>query len=715
MPTKLKAMLTRIKKILLSSWFNVIFSTVFFLIGGYFLTYHLFFLELPVQDIAYKQSGGQVEYFRYDGVAYFEGTRLQDEERQQLRYVVPRVVQWVDGKAIEFLIKIDDVKPGVSPKEPYGVLQIKQSGGETTEVTLRSTALQRFKIPWETERDINRLKIGFQAESPDNQGVIFATQLRDVSLLPYAVFCFLLAGAALFWAVRRSGAGGYRLAFFTLIPVVVMYYFHSGAFISLEYISAGTGETAHGKVAPMAIHLGKLFETGYFKEKLYRATGFALVPLVSYFIEGTWATEKAFAYIYPTTRYLMFAWAALSLVYLGSTVYRYINPSVALIFGLLYATFFPFIVDFYDSEADSYFIPLMTLFLGYFIALIHRPDRFRRYAISLGLVMLVMTSVKITPVFLVFLVPLAIWLQAYSLEKKWLPDKRVIAILLILILGAYTGKQAGKLFQHPNRHVGIEGVPFQSNVLWHLIWAASGRYDYYSAHDFTKSGSLRKRRVAEATGIPFQRSGYLHHAQAATDKLYKPGVLNALKERPGFFYATAYVRFFRETLRFYKYFNTSVRLYWFVWLEDPRGERSVVRDHHDYPVIQFPPREVTGYSGERIPTGPRELELIRYGKMWKISPVVFLTKLIQGELTWMLDLILLGMALLGLSFIPRLDLKVFLFGCFLANFTGSTLLHGVLRYFNFTNVALLFGLALFVYTLYRSLSQSYKSSPVKVT
>jgi hypothetical protein len=250
-----------------------------------------------------------------------------------------------------------------------------------------------------------------------------------------------------------------------------------------------------------------------------------------------------------------------------------------------------------------------------------------------------------------------------------------------VLLGRVTAKALG-----PSKREIIDGVPYANTVLWEMLWAANGLYDHHSAHWFTKSGGLRSKRVEEAIGLPASIS-HCRHSAEATEKIYKPAVLNMFKERPGYAYATAHIRLYNHGLSFYKYTYGGYKV-WETWLKDGFGANEII-------------------SGETVFGLTPERENIRYSRAWKISPLVLLTKFVQGGVTRVIELGLIIASLIGAFIFRRVDFVVFFFGCFVAKMLFSNGVHALTRYMNFVNVLMILGLAAFTLSLINSIV-SYK-------
>lgn len=636
-------------------------ATVCLLTAGYILTYQLFFVELPLEQVAITINGGEQKEFRYDGVVYFRGIEVGAGDTVELTYESPRILEKVNSKQLEFFLQVN--QDGAWPQEPVGQLTIAQGTAHEPIVwDVLPQQLQRFAIPWQASSfRTNTLQVTFTAaDAITTPAIVFATNIRNINLSLRGLFWAGL-GLVLFVAAGRlKGKVDQRLVAIVTLTLVTMTYFHSGALISNHFFPG-----SHYKVSAMITNVGRAVRDGHFKEVMYRSTGFSYVPALTIAVESTSRVGfHGYRDVYPTSRYVMFGWVALALVMLVIAVYRNIHPWAALAVGLIYATFYPFMVDLYFADADAYFIPFMTMLLAVFLNLTGGYLKYRQGLIALSVIMVAMGSVKVTSALLVPLLPLATWARTI-VTRRTLRDRKSLGLFLALVVSFLVGSQLSSAFQHPQRHVGIEGVKFQDNVFWHMLWAATGHYDSYTAHNFTSSAGLRNRRVAEITGLPADLT-YIRHSQMATEMVYKPGVLNALKERPGIFYSTAYFRIYQDGYTFMKHNGTRL------WEE----------------IVEQP---------------SRQLEMIRFGEMWKIAPLVLLAKLEEHDMTRMVDLLLIIIALAGIGLLRRADLLVLLYGLVAAKVVFRMWIHSLERYMMFTNVALIIGLAVFVVVATRAL------------
>ncbi len=90
------------------------FSLFLLIAAGYLLTYHLFFINLPLRDISRSGSSRMTEIFIFEGVAYFDGTVLEPGQRDSIAYVVPKVVSLAGDVWLEFFVRLGREEEAVS-------------------------------------------------------------------------------------------------------------------------------------------------------------------------------------------------------------------------------------------------------------------------------------------------------------------------------------------------------------------------------------------------------------------------------------------------------------------------------------------------------------------------------------------------------------------------------------------------------------------------
>jgi len=658
-------------------------------IFGYFAAYQLFFIELPLVDIAKYQQGGAEETFIYDGIAYFDGTRLADGERTQIHTGSLRAIDG-DDKGIELYVRLDQVPEDQTTDRVVGTLDIqhKWDGDVVAEqqVELTERTLQRHTIGWPTD---NATDYTFDvqyvpADGSDVQSVLFGTNIVGVRFWwPMMLFGLIGLAAVATWLWFHQWRRTKQVAWFIGV-LALMALLHSGGFISNEYF-----DSAQSSIGSAHRYAWEAIDTGELEKGEYRSLGYSMIPAIAIVVEGMHVTQVYdrddsidkfyFLQTFPTERYLMFLWTAIALGLLFGAVWRYIHRAVAVIFGVLYASFYPFIVDLYNVADDAYAIPLYTMFLAAFIHYVYGGRRSWRPVVAMALAIAMMLFSKVTPAFLMLLAPVAIWAGVWqqrnvSITKK-LFDWRSAAVLVVLVTAGMTARSIG--------HIGGEiapGEPYAKTVFWEIVWASNGRFDAYTAHWFTKSGTERSKRVENQTGLDADRSRF-RHSQTAMDEVYKPQVLHALAERPGFFWSMATQRAERGGLTFYRY-TVGGSKRWSEWLQT------------GYDVGEM--REI---SGRKVRPVHLQMELVREGKYWKIAPLVTLTRFVQNDMSKELDYILIGLAIFGIFLLRRWDMILVLLGSIGAKLAFGVFVHIPVRYVNFNNVGLLLALAVALYCI----------------
>lgn len=630
-----------------------------FVLSGYYVTYTLFFKSSSIDAVSYETKGGKKTDFIYDGVSYFKGAKLNVGRSRTATFAVPPVVKGGEGYFVELFVRMDEYdSPGAKRRAP-GALVVRQTGIEKPAVVeLKPLVLQRVLVPWMPgDRDTSSFRITYRPGSDDSgkrvNQLLYSSRLRGVSFWGAAFFWFLLGVGALSCLRFAGGLRDRKVLVAIMVPIVVMYYFHSGGFISNDYFNG------HHRVPHACYQLKTLLNTGCFSDTMYRGAGFILVPAMALALEGDFLIlEDAFSTIFPSTRYIVFAWAALSLAYLLFVLYRRYGLTIPFLFGLLYATYYPILVDLYVLSADGYFIPLMSVFLGSVLCLVKDGKIVRKHLAVLCVVLFLMLSVKVTPIFLAFIVPFSLLFLWKELGGKG-TLKITAVVFCCLFVAMVFGKASSNLFQHPERNVGIPGEPYQDSVFWEILWASSGYFDNDTAHKFTCAGSLRSKRVWEVTGM--EHNNLARHSQKASEQLYRPGSINALKEQPGHFYTTSLIKLYRYGLASFGY-------------GEGRGRFRLIMDHKLKKLVK----------------------LDRFDKGWKIAPLAMLSVLYELDLQRPHEIVLIMLSLLGIFMLRDPSLVAFLYAMIAFRFGFETLLHALSRYFMFTNIAILLGMAVFL-------------------
>lgn len=689
-------------------WAYRVGAAILLLTAAYFATYQLFFQSLPLENYAKKVEGGTAEPYNYEGVVYFFGRKLAAGESITMEYGSVRVLDSADGKGVELYVRIDVLPQGASPDEVIGTLHVesyvRDEIVDSADVPLYAQKLQRHFAPWKTEAG-KRNSYVIRYTPAENSAIentspphpVVATNIVGVHYWGRIMFFTLLGGACVFMLTFAQRFRNLQLLGVIAISLTVMCVLHSGAFISNEFV-----EETEDSILSTYGDAWTWFGEGTWNPAQYRSTGYMLIPAATFVIEGLDASKDRHFMLstLPTPRFLMFAWFAVSLPLLITAIYKHIHRTVSVIFGILAALFFPFIIDLYNICDDAYAIPLFTVFMAAFITYAYDKSAARREAAQAGekktrkiwgpvivmvVVFFIMMTAKVTAAYLLILAPLGLWVQATRERKKLFSIHLGPAMLFILMFAAMF---AGRTIAGVGERYVRPGYPWASGTLPEIIWAANGLYDEHSAFWFTKRGSTRTERIVEQTGLP--DTMMIRHSQAANDLVYKPQVINAVKERPGYFYSTAMFRAYADGLGFWRYrYGGSQR--WDKWMKDGRGKQVEI-------------------SGEKVYVLKHERQLIRYGKMWKVSALVLWAKLIQDQLSMGMDIVLLGWAVLGIFLIRRWDMGILLLGCFAAKMVFNNFIHALVRYMDFNHVGLLIGLAVAMYCLWLGLKLSANKS-----
>ena len=656
-------------------------ATASIFVSIYFVTYQIFFLQLPIEDIMERKLAKPhtsvtwawpTEELVYPGYAYFDGVRLTpkgDSKKEKPssitgRYFLPAAVNWARAKELEVFIKAEfDAAPSREVRRDVGVLrvtQVDQNGLKTrNDIHLSSGTYQRHRIPLlgtalsesPSGGSLSPNTIEFEI-LPDEGGanaVVFSTNLSVGLAWPAVLFMTIalaLAALAIFLQPRVFHPGYFAAATLAFLLSLV---FHGGALTSNMYFT----KLASQSLSPF-IAVDSILRIGDFPSGFYHSPLVALVGFATWWIDGSAAVQDfllLFNSTFPTARYVMFVWFLSSLLYLLWVIYKYYGTAFACLFAVMSSVFLPFIIDLYALSPDVYLVPLFVVFFAVLLVAIN-VERLSYLAISvLAGTFFVMLSYKITAMILLVIVPTGL---ALGRKMKWnrIPLAQIL-ILTGLMVAAVPLSKAVKYVAYDGPRIAVpeENIKFANSHLWEVIWAAYGDYDEYSAHSFVKDGVTRDRRVREKTGI---WTGNIRHSRIAEEKVYKPEVIQAMLTVPNFFYSTAFVRLYEHGIAFWRY---------------PRGGGRVWR---------------------RWGRGDADIDAIRRNKYWKIAPLVFVSKIVQYDIRRAGDILLIALALLGAVLLPRRDLAAIIVALILAKYAAMGGVHVLVRYFNFVNVAMLF-------------------------
>lgn len=660
----------------------------FLVVSGYFLSYQLFFYEMPFDKVASEISQNKKKRGIPKDVVYSHKYYLNPGHQLRFDVSAPRVTK-LGKPSVRFVIKSDSAD---GQKTTVGPGRIRITGLSTDPFIyrLKPDGQQQFTVPW-TERlgernrgvRIRYLVSAAAAGESASPRIEITTEIVGFSVWPY-VIVFALAGLALLLSApdsRQSKFGwdwkrnSWRLV---LIGAAgLLFLIHSGGFTSrVMFID-------HRVIASTCANLSILLDTGHWKPAFYRNTGVGGVPILAYFLEGDLLKGNgSFCNHFPTTPYIFYTLWLTGLLFLAHTLRALFNARLAIIFIAVSALYFPFFIDLFRPYIDAYFIVLFAFYFALVLRILFDRGSFLINAGAIVLLTFLMGMTKVTPIFLTILLPVTLvlkdWERGYGRALL-----RCVAGICILLTAFQVGGAVSDHFQHPERNVGIEGEPFQRHVFWHMIWAAYGKYDRDSAHDFVKSGRLRNKRIVARTGLPDVT--YLRQSEVAAQRVYKPDVLKAVAERPGFFFATAMHRFQKHGLRFFRYNRISSQIVGLV-RNKTKGAKTSGGDptNNDRPLI--------------VP--------IHDGSDWKIAPLLLIAKLTQGPTAHLNDVLLLGAAIVGMFGFKSLPLRFFLVMTALAQLGFSFAFHDVDRYFMFCSWALLLGLSLFVLNIFAAINRS---------
>lgn len=649
----------------------------------YFLSYHIFFMQLPFEDIVernYPRFNEKVEWewdtkeFSYPGYAYFDGVKLDhDTEAVTMRYSTPHVVDKKKHKQIELFIKADFRKEINKSSDEHPKLRVTQTdrdGNEyTTDIEIEDKTYQRHFFDWETSKVANKYTLNIEDnefqktkfelidESSVINSILFSSNIH-ISFFANTIFWFFSA-LVLFLSYYYTVKESFNFKFFTIagVSLIVFLFIHSGAWVSNVYVSS----TSSMGDAPF-LGLISLFENGELPIQWYQPSLVILPAFFTWIIEGTTSLSywQLFVNTFPTSRLIMFFLFFTCFLPLLFVIFKHIGRSIAIIFALITPFFYPFIVDLYNFQTDVFIVPFFMIFLALLVVSISRNYFGWKIFIGIIVTMSIMVSFKVTPFILSIIIPVGLII---SRLLKWSNIRyfEIIVLVICLFISYPLASFINKSFYDgPRLAIPEENVPFAQNHLWEVIWAAYGDYDEDSAHGFAKTGSVRSKRISEATG--FRPTAHIRHSQIAADEVYKPAVLNALIQTPNFFYSTMFVRHYRHGNVFFQY---------------PRsGERQWLRWR--------------GGDGRQ-----EEIDNRRRNKMWKIAPLVLLTRYVQFEMSRFADICLICLATIGVFLIRPKTLIPIFFLIILAKYTSMASIHVLVRYFNFGNVVMLLTLSAF--------------------
>jgi len=626
----------------------------------YLLTLQLFFAgkQLPsLDDRNFPSRRGEedpaphTEEFIVDGVAYVDGLRIENEPKT-LELLLPAAMAFSVGDDLELFIKMLEPdsnatrKPSILTQWKTGGRVLKQERIRLTSPDIKRTSFDP-NFPGITSifslRDGARPLDKITFALPDGQGPVLVAARMTPNLIP-AIFLSFLALLGCAYGLNRLNFSCKPTSILLLIAIFGMSaIFHGGAVFSNAFITyAGTSIEA-----PFSA-LTELMESGELPSSMFWSPITLLVPFVTTLLEGG-TTITHFEYVVnvlPTSRYVMFLSFVGGTSYLALKIRDVFSVRVAFAFALLTPLFIPFIIDMYNIAVDSYLIPLFAVWLAVALPpLFSGSASYARLAV-LALILIPMLMVKITPLILVVVFPLAYWLAngRRGAWERW----RMAGLVFIAFLFCYilAGWLNSLLWTDP-RSVGQVSV-ISDTRLWEVLWSAAGDYDSSNPHGFVKVGSERDQRLGEMVGLK-DPPARLRHSALADDILYRPGVLNAVKEQPQYFFSTANVRLWRHGITFLSYGRGGHRR-WEAWADKNR-----------------------------------DMHFIRRGTMWKTAPLATAVRFFQYEWSKTFEALAIGGVLLGSLGIPAIGLRVFIFLLFVGKYLALAWIHVLVRYTDFLN------------------------------
>ena len=650
-------------------------SVVFFIISGYFITYQLFFTGTGIDELDTKKADKQCRVFRYNNVRYFKGICLNRENSQNAftteRFeIYPPAILDNKKTELELFIRLEtDGRFKKDPAKEAGRLLITETTGENTvtnEIALYGTLLQRHSIPVTTQSRVkNSITIRFMPANPNISGVLIGTAIHTHFFREIILWGSLALLTLLLWILLNKKMKSTRL-YLIILTVLVLAYFRSGAFISNEFFLKTTGQAATAKTS--FGHAMHYFKKGAWKDTMYKPVGTKIIPFLVLLAEPEAVKNPGSTYIttYPTPRYIWFLFECLGLCFLVSCIYRYLSRTAGVLFPLVYVCFFPFLIDIYNMEGDAYSIIYMMILTGLLLKWTCRKKLEAADYISLFVATFLMLVTKISSAFLVVFVPAGFALGKLP-ECARTPSKiKPLFLLFCMILALFSASAVKKSVNTPRE--AQPGIKYYRSNIWSMLWAAQGISRKANAFPFTVSGRTRDKIIGKAAGLPPEKWKRLRHTRLGNELIFKPQLVQAIKETPGLFYANAIYRFIQYGPVFSWYKKMDY------WKKRKNIQKSIAMD-----------------------------------TFWKIAPLVVVNNLFDfppdTPLARFINLLLIAAALCGILFIRKIELIVIFFGSFFVKLSFNTFVHGMVRYFNFTHVPLLIGLTIFIIFFYKALYQ----------
>lgn len=639
---------------------------VLLLYAGYAWILCAFLLRAPLVDLDRTVDADDLTVFQLPDTGHFEGLLLEGTDRK-LTYTLP---SFVNRNSLDSL----EVFTAPGPQNEKGIQPITIIQGDVQ----NRVQTHRTRIPWEPNPDgTSSIVIEAPNATPEEPLLV---SIRTHGASPWT-FTFLLtaAGFCILLLARHINPNAPPLSLLTplILLAFTMLLFWSGGLISIDYFGHG-----HGRLSGMAIRLGEALQVGHFNEIQYRPTTFSLPALFAFALEGSDATTREIVHVYPVTRYITTVFFFLGFGFLAQTWTKTLGKDSGYILALLLGSFYPFLHDAFFPDVDALLIPLGAALTALIIRWAKGSEKLATPSVlAASLLIIYAFSLKTSSLAFVPMLAAFLFFQ-YSqtpLLRRSLLTIGVAATLLVVYL---TSSNLGQAFQHPDRHVGVANLDFQNTQLWHVVWGAYGHFDRSSDFGFTSSGQRRNDIVAEELGV--RSDLYLRQSQAATDHVYKPGVINALKETPSFFLSTAWHRFEKHALRLYRYTAGSGGLVT-PWTKNVEGR--------------------VDYLNGRASSQPNLIqESTRLDRYWRIAPTVTLTRLQQGTLSKSGDVLLLALAFIGIALVPLSGVRAYLMTGGLLQILMISTVHVLYRYGAFLSVMILLGLTWALTLLWRKLS-----------
>lgn len=361
------------------------------------------------------------------------------------------------------------------------------------------------------------------------------------------------------------------------------------------------------------------------------------------------------ANVLPTGRLFMMLLFIASLSFLVVQARKVIGPCTAVVLATATPFFLPFIIDLYNIEPDAYLIPAFALWTGISLPLLS-GERVTYQRVALLAVLLVpMLMIKSTPLLLAVVLPLSVLFGNDRVRLRWRIKFSIACFLILSLAYPVASIVNNSLWTHP-RTIGDSSDVVSDTKIWAALWGAAGDYDAENPHGFVRSGSKRDDILKEVLGRKGV-SSRIRHSAVASEVLYKPGVLGALREQPQYFLSTANVRFWRHGLAMFSYPRQGHRRW------EPWSDRDA------------------------------DIDYIRRGVMWKSAPLVTVVRFFQQEWSRSLELLSIGAALLGASLLRVGTMRVCFFGLILGKILAMSFVHVLVRYTNFLNWVALISLA----------------------